>query len=378
MKKTLVLMLLALCPLLAFPQAMKAGPKETMWARVTLHVAWNIRNEDSGEVEVTQGVLHLTMNGTLKLNREYSGIRHAGRATPLLAYTLKDFTFNVMYKDAHSFFSPENPPKCSNPQTTFDKQASVNGDSRDEPPVNLFIHYLAGIGMLQPDRTPPAVKDRLIDYYEFDVRVPYQKIDGQSQEFDYTSKKCSPHPQTRTIDDDDIRIYYMFGEGHTLAGSKSWTSHSDHPPGFFAEVSDLPAVFKRKPARPEPGGKNDVQYTLSWDLDSSPVAEIERERYGGLWYDVTGVDQEVAVGDVIHLRGLVSPRSLDTGKGKWDFSPWSDDFAIPLILTNELAFTAPQNLREFEVTYTTKAGGQDVSAKVTFKVKKNSGDSKIP
>ena len=178
-----------------------------------------------------------------------------------------------------------------------------------------------------------------------------------------------------------------------MSGSKSWSSQSGVN-SLSVEVSDLPAAFKKKPVQPKPWGKNDVHYSLTWDLDAAPVGQIERET-GGRWYDVTGIDQDVLPGVEIKLRGLAAPRSMDTAAGRWAISNWktvapvkgfeaSTDgiLSLPIALTPDLGKKELTlqfcGVGETEVTYTTKAGGQEVTAKVKFKVKKPASARAFP
>jgi hypothetical protein len=393
MKKAIILFVLALWPLSALAQAKKEGPKETLWAKVTLHVTWNKRTESSGEV--LDGVMNLSMDGTLKLNRDFSGQVDKGRFAPLLSYALQNATYNYNYKEDYSIYRSDNPPYCPNPQRTLQKTGSVSGDSGGAP-MNLIIHYHKGLAegaSRLPLAPPPQISDILIDYYEFMVRVPAQKVEGKSKVPDSTTGGCKEIDQSRPIFDGDIKIFFKFGQGGTMSGSKSWSSQSGVN-SLSVEVSDLPAAFKKKPVQPKPWGKNDVRYSLTWDLDAAPVGQIERET-GGRWYDVTGIDQDVLPGVEIKLRGLAAPRSMDTAAGRWAISNWktvapvkgfkaaSDGtLSIPIDLTPDLGKKELTlqfcGVGESEVTYTTKAGGQDVTAKVKFRVKGYPGDKKIP
>jgi len=382
MKKIVVFLVFALWPISIFAVPSKEGPKETLWAKVTLHVDWNKRNENSGEV--INGVMNLSMSGTLKLNRDFSGKVDKGRFSPLLSYALQNATYNYNYKEDYSIFRSDNPPHCPNPQRTMQKTGSVTGDSGGAP-MNLIIHYNSGLAegaSRLPIAPPPQALDALIDYYEFVVMVPAQKSEGKSKVPDSETGGCKEIDQSNPLFDGDIEIFFKIGPDGKMSGSRSWASQTLSNT-FSVKVSDLPESFKKKPARPAPHGKNDVHYSLTWDLDAAPVAQIERET-GGHWYDITGIDQESPAGEEIKLRGLVAPRSLDTARGKWDISNWKTvgpikgfeastdgvpSIPIPLDLAiKELTFIFC-GVGECEVTYTTKAGGQDVTAKVRFRVK---------
>ena len=398
MKKAFILFMAALCPLSALTQARKEGPKETLWAKVNLHVDWNKRNENSGEIRT--GVMNLSLSGTLKLNRDFSGQAGKGRFTPLLAYALQNPTFNYNYKEDWSIIRPDNPPKCPNPQRTLSKTGSVSGDQGGAP-MNLIIHYHAGLAegaSSLPVAPPSEAKDALIDYYEFVVLVPAQKAEGKSKVLDSKTGKCKEIDQSDPILDGQIEIFFKIGPGGQMSGSKSWASQTMSS-NFSVKVSDLPESFKKKPAVPKPGGKNDVHYSLTWNLDAAPEAQIERET-GDRWFDVTGVEQSVMTGIEIKLRGLVAPRSVDKAAGRWDISNWNA--VSPMKTLEKRAPAAPEpdvgvvapltpgdlakkelvfwfsGAGECEVTYTTRAGGQDVTAKVKFKVRLWSGDKKIP
>jgi len=382
MKKIVVLLVLFLLPVSVLALQKKEGPKETLWAKVTLHVDWNKRNENSGEV--TEGVMNLSMSGALKLNRDFSGQVDKGRFAPLLSYALENATYNYNYKEDYSIFRPDNPLYCPNPQRTMQKTGSVSGDSGGAP-MNLIIHYHSGLAAgasRLPIAPPPQVSDVLIDYYEFFVRVPAQKSEGKSKVPDSETGGCKEIDQSDPIFDGDIKIFYKIGRGGTMSGSKSWSSQSGAH-SFSVAVSDLPDTFKKKPAVPRPWGKNDVHYSLTWDLDAAPVGQIERET-GGHWYDITGIDQDATAGLEVKLRGLVAPRSMDAAAGKWTISNWKTvapikgfeastegipSIPIPLDLAiKELTFIFC-GVGESEVAYTAKAGDQDVTAKVKFKVK---------
>jgi hypothetical protein len=381
MKKIGIVLVFILLAVSAFALQKKEGPKETLWARVTLHVTWNKRNENSGEV--TDGVMNLAMSGTLKLNRDFSGKVDKGRFSPLLSYALQNATYNYNYKEDYSIIRPDNPPKCPNPQRTMQKTGSVSGDSGGAP-MNLIIHYHSGLAegaSRLPIAPPPQVSDMLIDYYEFIVRVPAQKSEGKSKVPDSETGGCKEIDQSDPLFDGDIEIFFKIGRGGTMSGSKSWSSQSGVH-SFSVAVSDLPASFKKKPVVPKPWGKNDVHYSLTWDLDSAPVAQIERET-DGHWYDVTGIDQEAMAGQTeVRLRGLVAPRSMDAAAGKWTisnkknvgpikgFHESTDGMIIPLppdMEKKELTLTFI-GVGESEITYTVRVGGQDVTAKVKFKV----------
>jgi len=387
MKKIGIFLVFALWPISVFTLPSKEGPKETLWAKVTLHVTWNKRNESSGAVR--EGVMNLSMDGTLKLNRDFSGQVDKGRFAPLLSYALENATFNYNYKEDWSIIRPNNPPKCPNPQRSMEKTGSVSGDSSG-PPMNLIIHYHAGLVIMPP----PKVSDVLIDYYEFVVLVPAQKAEGKSKVLDSNTHKCKEIDQSDPLLDGQIQIFFKIGPDGKMSGSKSWSSQSVAN-NFSVEVSDLPASFKKKPAKPEPRGKNDVHYSLTWDLDSAPVAQIERE-IGGHWFDVSGIDQAVLTGDEIKLRGLVAPRSLDKAAGKWEignlkalntvkgFEEKPDSSGIPSV--GLPVFLTPRDLAkkeltlqfllegESEIIYTARAGAQDVTAAVKFKIKKRAKD----
>ena len=383
MKKVYILFALTLWLLSALAQGAQEGPKKTMWAKATLHVTWNKRNENSGEVQ--EGVMNLSMSGTLTLNREFSGQVDNGRFAPLLSYALQNPTFNYNYKEDYSIFRPDNPPYCPNPQRTMQKTGSVSGDSSGAP-MNLIIHYhsglAAGVSRL-PIASPPQVLDMLIDYYEFFVRVPAQEVEGKSKVVDSKTDGCKEIDQSDPIFDGDIEIFYKIGRGGTMSGSKSWSSQSGAH-SFSVAVSDLPDTFKKKPAVPRPWGKNDVHYSLTWDLDAAPVGQIERET-GGHWYDITGIDQDATAGLEVKLRGLVAPRSMDAAAGKWTISNWKTvgpikgfeastdgipSIPIPLDLAIKELTIIFCGVGESEVAYTAKAGDQDVTAKVKFKIKK--------
>jgi hypothetical protein len=384
MKKNIIFLVLAICLLPVLVQAKKEGPKETLFARVTLHVSWDKRNENSGEIQT--GTMNLSMSGILKLNREFSGKVNKGRFSPLLAYALQNATFNYNYHEDWSIIRPDNPPRCPNPQRSLYKTGSVSGDSGGAP-MNLAIHYQKGLaeGPITPSS---AVSDMLIDYYEFEVMVPVQKTEGKSKVLDSKTRQCKEIDQSAHLFDGQIEIFYKIGSGGKMSGSKSWSSQALSN-SFSVKVSDLPDTFKKKPAVPKPGGKNDVHYSLTWDLDSAPVAQIERE-VGGHWYDITGLDQKVLPTEEIRLRGLVAPRSLDTAAAKWEISNWSQvgpakgfKEDIPIALTpkdlgkKELAIMFC-GVGETEITYMTKAGGQEVSAKVKFKIIERPGGGKPP
>lgn len=393
MKKICIVLVFALLPLSAFALQKKEGPKETLWAKVTLHVDWNKRNENSGEV--TSGTMNLSMTGTLKLNRDFSGQVDKGRFAPLLSYALENPTFNYSYKEDWSIFRSDNPPKCPNPQRSMYKTGSVSGDSAG-PPMNLIIHYHAGLAegaSHLPIAPPPEAMAALIDYYEFVVLVPAQKAEGKSKVLDSKTHKCKEIDQSDPLLDGQIQIFFKIGPDGKMSGSKSWSSQSVSN-NFSVAVSDLPDSFKKKPAKPKPGGKNDVHYSLTWDLDAAPVGQIERKT-GDKWYDITGIDQEVLPAEEINLRGLVAPRSMDTAAGKWDISNWKTvgpvkgfkaaadgTLSIPISLTPDLGKKELTlmfcGVGETEVTYTARAGGQEVTAKVKFRVKEYPGDKKVP
>jgi hypothetical protein len=388
MKKAIILFVLALWPLSALAQAKKEGPKETLWAKVNLNVTWNKRNEDWGGVN--EGRMNLSMSGTLKLNRDFSGKVDKGRFSPLLAYALQNATFNYDYKEDWSIIRSDNPPDCPNPQKTLQKTGSVSGDQHGAP-MNLIIHYHKGLAegaSRLPLAPPPEAMAALIDYYEFVVLVPAQKAEGKSKVPDSKTGGCKEIDQSGPILDGQIEISFKIGADGKMAGSKSWTSQG-LPHTFSVEVSDLPESFKKKPAAPKPWGKNDVHYTLTWDLDAAPIGQIEHET-GGYWFDITGIDQDVVVGQKIHLKGLVAPRSMDTESGDWTIG---DESKVKPILKFEASTESGHVLRvdasnlvkkevtffftdegESEVTYRTQAGGQDVTAKVKFKVKKPAFD----
>lgn len=396
MKKAFVLLVLALWLLsaVALAGAKAGGPKETLWAKVNLHVDWNKRNESSGETRT--GVMNLALSGMLKLNRDFSGKADKGRFSPLLSYALQNATFNYTYKEDWNINRQDNPPKCPNPQRTMNKGGSASGDQGGAP-MNLIIHYHAGLAeeaARLPIAPPPEARDALIDYYEFVVLVPAQKAEGKSKALDSKTRKCKEIDQSDPILDGQIEIFWQIGQGGKLSGSKSWSSQGLSY-NFSVKVSDLPESFKKKAAVPKPGGKNDVHYSLTWDLDAAPVAQIERE-IGGHWFDVTGIDQAVLTGDEIKLRGLVAPRSLDKAAGKWEISNWKavrpikgfeeklDSSGVPAvglpILLTPRDLTKKELALQFllegesEVTYTTQAGGQNVTATVKFKIKKRAKD----
>ena len=97
MKKAAAFFLLALVPLSAFAQPKKPAPKESLWAKVTLHVTWDKRRESTGETR--KGTFNVSMNGMLKPNRDFSGKVGQGRFSPLLGYTLENPTFNYSYQE---------------------------------------------------------------------------------------------------------------------------------------------------------------------------------------------------------------------------------------------------------------------------------------
>ena len=385
MKKAIVLFVLALCPFSALAQAKKEGPKETLWAKVNLHVDWNKRNEDSGGVR--QGVMNLSLSGTLKLNRAFSGKVDQGRFSPLLSYALQNATFNYNYKEDYSINRQDNPPKCPNPQRTMQKTGSMSADQSGAP-MNLIIHYNAGFAegaSRLPIAPPPETKDVLIDYYEFFVLVPAQKAEGKSKVFSSETKSCKEIDQSGPLFDGRIDIYFKMGPNGKMSGSKSWSSQSLSSTSSVA-VSDLPETFKKKPEVPKPGGKNDVHYSLTWDLDAAPEAQIEHET-GGYWFDITGIDQEVVVGQKIHLKGLVAPRSMDPESGKWTIGNESSvkpikKFEASSASGHVIRLDPKDDLEKKEVTFFfTREGesevtfkAQNVTAKVKFKVKKPAFD----
>ncbi len=384
MKKSSVLFFTVFFLLSAMSPAVNKGPKETLFARVTLHVSWDKHNENSGEIRT--GTMNLSMGGILKLNREFSGKVDKGRFSPILSYAQQNATCNYNYHEDWSIVRPDNPPRCPNPQRSLYKTGLVSGDSGGAP-MNLVIHYHKGLagGPIMP---ASELSDMLIDYYEFEVMVPVQKTEGKSKALDSKTRQCKEIDQSAHLFDGQIEIFYKIGPGGKLSGAKSWSSQSMSN-SFSVKVSDLPDTFKRKPAVPKPGGKNDVHYSLTWDLDSAPVAQIERE-VGGHWYDITGLDQKVLPTEEISLRGLVAPRSLDTAAAKWEISNWSQvgpakgfKEEIPIALTpkdlgkKQLAIMFC-GVGETEITYTTKAGAQEVSAKVKFKIIERPSSGKNP
>jgi len=386
MKKNIVIFVIVFLSFSVLTPAVNKGPKETLFARVTLHVDWNKRNEDSGGVR--SGTMNLSMSGILKLNREFSGKVDKGRFSPLLSYALQSATYNYNYHEDWSIIRPDNPPKCPNPQRTMYKTGSVSGDSGGMP-MNLIVHYQKGLaeGISRLPIAPPSeVSDVLIDYYEFVVMVPAQKAEGKSKVLDSQTHRCKEIDQSEHLFDGQIEIFFKIGPGGKMSDSKTWSSQSMSN-SFSVKVSDLPDTFKKKPAVPKPGGKNDVHYSLTWDLDSAPVAQIERET-GGHWYDITGIDQEVLPTEEIKLRGLVAPRSLDTAAGKWDIGNlktvgpvkgFKED--IPIALTSKDLTKKELTIMfcgagESEVIYTARANGQDVKATVKFRVKEYPDDGK--
>ena len=362
----------------AAPQASK-GPKESLIAKVNLHVTWEKRNENSGETRT--GSLNLAMSGMLKLNREFSGKAGQGRFTPILSYSLENPSFNYTFKDQVDIQREGAPPKCPNPQLVMNKGGSTSGDQGGLP-ANLIIHYHAGLageaGRL-PVAIPGEAQAALIDYYEFTVLVPDQKAEGKGKAYDAEAKRCKEIDQSDPILGGQIDIAWTI-EGGKLSGGKSWSS-----PGlsyaFGVKVSNLPESFKKKDAVPAPGKtkKNDVKYSLTWDFDAAPVAQVERE-IEGHWFDVTGLEQTVIAGKTIKLRGMVAPRSLDTARGKWNLATLKGDLAgtgeptvkkdavtpQPLVLTRKELLFIYVGTGTSEVTYTTMAGGQELSAKVRF------------
>jgi hypothetical protein len=389
MKKAVALFLLAFVPLSALAQAKKTAPKESMWAKVTLHINWNKRNENSGEVRT--GVWNVSMNGRLKLNHDFSGKSGRGRFSPLLGYTLENPTFNYNYREDWSIERQDNPPDCPNPQRTMYKTGSAAGDQGDMP-ANLIVHYNAALfdaASSLPVQLPPEAQDAIIDYYEFVVLTPAQKAEGKLKVMDSKTKQCKEIDQTDPILDGEIDIAWMIGTDGRLAGSKSWSSEAQSNT-CMVKVANLQPSFKKKEAEPKPGGKNDVHYSLTWDFDAAPEAQVERE-IDGRWFDVTGVDQTVQAYDVIKLRGLVAPRSMDKATGRWNISnettvfPMKGDLdavgrnipgAQPVtnltpgdLAKKELVFWFADP-GESEVTYTTHAGGQEVTATVKFTIKR--------
>ena len=387
MKKAIAFFLLAIIPLSASVQTKKSAPKESMWAKVTLHVNWDKRRESSGETR--RGVFNVSMSGMLKLKRDFSGKVGQGRFSPLLSYTLENPTFNYNYKEDWGIERRDNPPPCPNPQVTMYKTGSAAGDQGGLP-ANLIVHYNAAMtegAFNLPVQLPPEAQDALVDYFEFVVLVPAQKAEGKAKALDAETKKCKEIDQTDPILGGEIDIAWMIGMDGRMAGSKSWSSETQSKT-CTVKVSNLPATFKKKEAVPKPGGKNDVHYSLTWDFDAAPEAQIERE-INGRWFDVTGVDQTVQTFDVIKLRGLVAPRVLDKAAGRWKVSnelvvfPMKGDMdavgrnkpgAQPVTNLNtadlakkELAFFFTEN-GESEMTYTTQAGGQEVTATVKFTV----------
>jgi len=270
------------------------------------------------------------------------------------------------------------------------KTGSAAGDQGGAP-MNLIIHYNKGLaeGASRLPIAPPAeAMDALIDYYEFVVLVPAQTYEGKSKVFSSEAKSCKEIDQSGPILDGQIEIAFRMGAGGKMSGSRSWSSQTLSKT-FSVKVSDLPESFKKKPEVPKPGGKNDVHYSLTWDLDAAPVGQIEHET-GGYWFDITGIDQEVVVGEKIHLKGFVAPRSMDPESGKWTID---NESAVKPIKKFEADHNRGQVIRlsdgdlsrkeitffftregESEVAYKAKAGGQDVEAKVKFKVKKPAFD----
>ncbi len=386
MKKALVLFVLVLWSFLPSsvtgPRA-ATGPKETLFAKVNLHVTWEKRNENSGEIR--KGNLNLAMSGTLKLNRGFSGKAGQGRFTPLLAYALENPSFNYTFNDQVDIQRDDNPPKCPNPQLVMNKGGSASGDQGGMP-VNLYIHYHAGLAdeaARLPVAIPGEAQAALIDYYEFTVLVPDQKAEGKGKAYDAERRQCKEIDQSDPILGGQIDIAWKIGEGGKLSGGKSWSSPALSYT-FGVKVSNLPESFKKKEAVPVPGKtkKNDVKYSLTWDFDAAPVAQIERE-IEGHWFDVTGLEQTVTGGETIKLRGMVAPRSMDSARGRWSLAQLSGDVIgtgepvikedvvspQPLVLTKKELQFIYIGTGTSEVTYTTSAGGQELSAKVKFIVK---------
>jgi len=386
MKRIIVILWAALFPLTVQAAQAKAGPKQSLEARLSLNVDWNKINKESGDAH--RGFMHLTLSGTLRINESFSGPSR-GKAPLLISYSFENATFSYRYKDEYFMNNPDNPPKCPNPQSIYEGQGSISGGSGGAA-INLGLHYHAGLaGNVDkiPFNFPAEMADVLIDYYEFILPVPEQKISGKSKEYIGEGAGCRERDQSRKIFGGIIEILAPIGQGGRMSGSKNWSSDSGAS-SFSVAVSDLSSTFRHKPVSPPPGKDNDVHYSLSWDLDALPVVEV-LWKSGGVWLDVTNKEQEVVTGEKIELRGQVLPRSADPGSGTWTvdggqgrpikkYEASLEQAEVIRLDSNDLQ---QQNLTLYwtdqgqeKVTYRTKADGQDVSAEVTFKIKKPAFD----
>lgn len=384
MKRVVVFLIVLFFPLAARTAPAGDDLKEELRINLTLNADWDHKGSSG---QSNKGSLQVNIRGTLRLNEDFTSSRQ-GLPAVLIAYRLQSGQASYTYCEEHFLNDPRHPPKCPNPQTRYDGQGSVSFDA-GAAPMNLLIHYhreLAGNLAEMPMAPPPGLPDVLIDYYEFFLSVPEQEVKGTSQVYDAQTKSCRKIPQKKKVLGGAAELFFRLAEDGKMAGSRQWSA--DRAPftgSSSVQAADLPEVFHRKPLAPEPKGSGDTRFSLTWDLDASPAAEIMRKKDGG-WLPVSNTVQEVVAGEKIELAGRVNPESEDPRSGRWTVGESKGKPIVKyeasldraeVVHLDQGRLNRPDLVPfywsgegEEKVAYKTSAGGRDLTGEVTFKIRK--------
>jgi hypothetical protein len=376
-----------LVTLLLIPVAVRAAddqqPKKTLPVRVTVSVKWDI----DGGGSRNQGSMTMRLNGTANLSEQMSVMEPGAPPGAMVTYSAAGVGGNFTYSET---VTQENPPEgCP----ALLAQYEGNGFFTLEEVTSAMTSGLniRKVGSMIPKEmlqfVPAQARDMMIDYYDFFVVAKKQKVRGRKRGWN----DCNFVDDEKEFNPSGLTIRFRITDDEKMTGSRRWTVERDAGvPDLTIRISDLPETMERRPLVPEPGGRADVTYAVSWNFgEVDPYVEIQR-REGDTWVPLLGGDAgEVIAGERMELRGVVHPEEKDPKRGEWTIRAEGGSGGETHIKKynashqkGEVEHLDSSDLNASEllfywvnegtgrVTYTTRAGTKELKESVEFEIKK--------
>jgi hypothetical protein len=289
-------------------------PKKTLPVHVTVSVKWDIDEGGSRN----QGSMTMRLQGTARLSEKMSVMDPSAPPGTIITYSAAGVGGSFSYSET---VTQEHPPEnCPELLARYEGGGAFTLEEVTSAMTSGL--NIRKIGSMIPKEmlqfVPAEAQEMMIDYYDFFAIARKQKVQGKKRgwndcDFGDDEKEFNPSGPT---------IRFRITEDDKMTGKRSWSVERDSGgPSFSIRVSDLPESMERRPLVPEPGGRADATYDVSWNFgEVDPYVEIQR-REGEFWVPLPGGEPvEVIAGEKMELRGVVHPEDKDPKRGKWQIS----------------------------------------------------------
>lgn len=266
-----------ICPVFA------ANSGDLLYVSIQASVKWD---EIIPEERRDTGHLNISISGTMVRNDASSPVISGNGQffRPALNYTAQSMAVTYVYSDSSISLGPLRPGECE-PRVPTEYHGTVFGDAKDSAglSINLFSSMAAPtLDNLTPDKKKFIEQfqqsSTLFDWFQFHVAGPGKGIiPGTTQE---RKPSCAIRRVEKEVCPFSIGLQMKIPSSGIMEGSRNWSADTEggHPPSFKISISDINMEGASKPLDPEPGGKNNVTYSVSWYLgEQKPVAEDEKK-----------------------------------------------------------------------------------------------------